>query len=139
MGILFSSDQFFSSPKSSPNHIKLNVEVRNDVYNGFRVFLEKKLFYFIGNLNGHFRACFGPNVKNLTCTIRSVNPIGHFACGTLFSTIFMQKIREVTQVSRNFSEFQKLLFSPYWAKIHQFPFKSSQYPHVRILFKIAFE
>jgi hypothetical protein len=37
------------SPKV-PNHLqitqKLSVEVRNDVYNGFRVFLEKKLFLF---------------------------------------------------------------------------------------------
>ena len=126
------------SPKSSPNNIKLSVEVRNDVYNGFRVFLEKKLFYFFGNLSNQFRACFGQNVKNLTCTIRSVNPIGHFSFVLMSYTIFMQKIREVTHVSRNLSEFQKLSFLPYWAKIHQLPFRSSQHPQARILFKIAF-
>jgi hypothetical protein len=127
----------FFSPKV-PNHIKLSVEVRNDVCNGIRVFLEKKLFYFFGNLNDHFRARFGPIVKNLTCTKRSVNPIGHFSFETLFPTIFMQKIRGLTHVSRNFYEFQKLSFLPYWAKIHQLPFRSSQHLHARILFKIAF-
>ena len=127
----------FFSPKA-PNHIKLSVEVRNDAYNGIRVFLEKKLFYFFSNLNDHFRACFGPIVKNLTCTIRSVNPIGHFSCGPLFLPRFMQKIRGLTHVSRNFYEFQILSFLPYWAKIHQFPFRSSHHPHVQILFKIAF-
>ena len=36
------------SPKV-PNHIKLSVdvEVRNDVYNGFRVFLENNFFFKI--------------------------------------------------------------------------------------------
>jgi hypothetical protein len=113
------------------------VEVRNDVYNGFPVFLGKNLFYFFGNLNDHFRACLGPNVKNLTCTIRSVNPIGQFSFETLFSSIFMQKIRGLTHVSRNFYEFQKLSFL-HWVKIHQFPFRSCQHLHARIFFKIAF-
>jgi hypothetical protein len=108
------------SPKV-PNHIKLSVEVRNDVYNGFGVFLEKKLFYFFGNLNDHFRACFGPNVKNGTDTVRTSYHIGNFSFISMPSTIFMQKIRGVTHVSRNFYEFQKLSFLPYWAKIHHFP------------------
>ena len=93
------------SPKSSPNHMKLSVDVRNEVYNWFRVLLVLDSLYSFDNLNDQFRACFWPKVKNLTCTIPSVNPIGHFWLGTLFSTIFMQKIRGVTLVSTNFSEF----------------------------------
>ena len=78
-----------------------------------------------------FRACFGPTVKNLTCAIQSVIPIGHFSFILFLSTIFMQKIRGLTHVSKNFSEFQKWSFLPYKAKIHQLPFRSSQYPHAR--------
>jgi hypothetical protein len=114
------------SPKV-PNHIKLSVEVRNDVYNGIRVFLEKKLFYFFGNLNDHFRACFGPSVKNLICTIRSVNPIGHFSCGTLFPTIFT-----------NFLRISKTVIFTILGENSPFPFRSSQNLHARISFKIAF-
>ena len=79
----------------------------------FRVFLEKKLFYFFGNLNDHFRACFGPTVKNLTCAIRSGIPIGNFSFISFLFTIIMQKIRGLTHVSKNFSEFQKWSFLPY--------------------------
>ena len=41
-----------------PNHIKLSVNVRNDVYNRFKVFLEN--IYFFVNLNNRFRACLRP-------------------------------------------------------------------------------
>jgi hypothetical protein len=83
------------SPKV-PNLIKLSVKVRIDFYNGFRVFLEKKFFYSFGNLNDHFRACFRPNVKNRTDTLRPSYHIGHFSYVSMTSTIFLQKIREVT-------------------------------------------
>jgi hypothetical protein len=55
---------FKISPKLAPNHIKISVEVRNDVFNGFRVFLGKFLLYFFGNHNEPFWAGFGRNVKN---------------------------------------------------------------------------
>ena len=106
------------SPKSSPNHMKLSVDVRNEVYNWFRVLLVLDSLYSFDNLNNQFRACFWPKVKNLTCTIPSVNPIGHLWLGTLFSTIFMQKIREVTRVSKNFCEFPSV---PYLRKFNYYP------------------
>ena len=67
--------------------IKLSVEVRNEVYNWFRVFLVLDSFCYFGNLNGQFRACFWPKVKNLTCTIESHWSIS-FCLETLFSTLF---------------------------------------------------
>ncbi len=80
--------------------MKQSVEVRNDVYNWYRVISSRSF----GLLNDQFRACFLPKVQNLTCTLRPINPIDHFWLETLFSTIFMQKIREVTRVPKNFSE-----------------------------------
>ncbi len=57
-------------PKSSPNHIKLSVDIRNDVFNWFRVLLVLDSFRSFGYLKDEFRACFSPKVKNLTCSIR---------------------------------------------------------------------
>ncbi len=87
--------------------MKLSVDVRNDVYNWFRVLDSIPSF---GNLNDQFRTCFWPKVKNLTSTIPSVNPIGHFWLRTLFPTIFMQKIREVTHVSKILVNFNNCHF-----------------------------
>ncbi len=49
--------------------IKLSVEVRNDVYKRVFVVLDSSI-----NFNDQFREFFWPKVKNLTCTIPSVNP-----------------------------------------------------------------
>jgi hypothetical protein len=83
---------FFQSSKSTqinPNHLKHRLKVRNDVYNRFRGFLEKIFLLF--------RACLRPKVKNLICMIYDpLIPLVIFSFGTLFSTVFMQKIRELT-------------------------------------------
>ncbi len=50
------------STESSPNHIKLSLKVRNDVYNRFRVLIRENIFYSFGNLKDHFGACFIWNI-----------------------------------------------------------------------------
>ena len=54
------TQKFFSpfSPKSSHNHIKLSEEVRNDVYNWFRVFLVLDYFLSFGNINNQISDIF---------------------------------------------------------------------------------
>jgi hypothetical protein len=63
------------------------------------VFRKKNFFTFFGNPNEPFRAGFGPKVKNFIRPWAKTFINDYFLFFEMFSTIFMLKVRGLTQFS----------------------------------------